>query len=111
MRIVIAASTVALLLAAGCSKTGETSTSSPAPAADGGQTPDQEPPAGEGTERPSLTAAECEAKGGQIVGDIGDGAIHRPDYTCPSGHKPLGSIAASGDGPIAVEGSVCCPAA
>ena len=33
----------------------------------------------------------------------GDGAIHRPDYTCQSGAKPIGHIA------LGVEGSVCCP--
>lgn len=61
------------------------------------------------SERPKLTADECSAKGGSVVGDIGDGAIHRPDYRCPSGSGPLGSIEASGEGPVAVEGSVCCP--
>ena len=59
--------------------------------------------------RPSLTAKECEASGGAIVGDIGDGAIHRPEYRCPNGAKPSGSIRATEGGPIAVEGSVCCP--
>lgn len=65
------------------------------------------PPGQPSAERPSLTAAECEAKGGRVVGDIGDGAIHRPDYTCEGGQPPIASIGA-GDGPIAVEGSVCC---
>lgn len=60
-------------------------------------------------ERPQLTAAECEAQGGTVVGDIGDGAIHRPDYRCPdSGEAPLGSIVAEGEGPVAIEGAVCC---
>jgi hypothetical protein len=64
-------------------------------------------PAGE--ERPGLTAGACEAKGGKVIGDIGDGAIHRPDYRCPdSGEAPIGSIVADPDGPMAVEGSVCC---
>ena len=66
------------------------------------------PPAGP-SERPSLTTSECEAKGGRVVGDIGDGAIHRPDYTCENGQPPYGSIRATGDEPIATEGSVCCP--
>jgi len=56
-----------------------------------------------------LTAEACEAGGGAIVGDIGDGAIHRAEYRCPNGAKPSGSIRALGAGPIAVEGSVCCP--
>ena len=71
-----------------------------------------EPPAGEPTVAPkgkALTQEECEAQSGQVVGDIGDGAIHRPDYVCPSGKPPLGSIAPREGGPIAVEGSVCCP--
>ena len=67
------------------------------------------PAQGSAAERPSLTAAECEARGGRVVGDIGDGAIHRPDYTCEGGQPPIGTIRADGDGPIAVEGSVCCP--
>lgn len=57
----------------------------------------------------ALSASECEAQGGKVVGDIGDGAIHKPDYRCPdSGEPPLGPIAAPEGGPIAVEGSVCC---
>lgn len=61
-------------------------------------------PAGDG-----MTAAECEAAGGTVVGDIGDGAIHQPDYVCPdSGEPPLASIEPEPGGPIGVEGSVCC---
>lgn len=63
-----------------------------------------------GSERASLTNAECEAKNGRVVGDIGDGAIHRPDYVCESGQPPLGSIRAVDGEPVAIEGSVCCPA-
>lgn len=59
--------------------------------------------------RPPLTVEECEASGGSVVGDIGDGAIHRPEYRCPNGAKPSGSIRAAEGGPIAIEGSVCCP--
>lgn len=44
-----------------------------------------------------------------MVGDIGDGAVHRPEYVCPSGHPPLGSIVAGAGEPIGVEGAVCCP--
>jgi hypothetical protein len=67
------------------------------------------PPAPDETERTSITTADCEAKGGKVVGDIGDGAIHRPDYVCPdTGKPPIGSIAADPAGPTAVEGAVCC---
>ena len=63
---------------------------------------EKEPPA-------SLSAEACEASGGALVGDIGDGAIHRPEYRCPNGAKPTGSIRAAEGAAIAVEGSVCCP--
>ncbi|HMJ10261.1 MAG TPA: hypothetical protein VK524_02590 [Polyangiaceae bacterium] len=76
----------------------------PAPAAE----PSPEPTQG-AAERPGLTAEACEASGGAVVGDIGDGAIHRPDYRCPSGAPPSGRIRAPEAGPMAVEGSVCCP--
>src|SRR6187402_1771384 len=68
----------------------------------------QSGPAGDDA-RPTLTAQACEASGGALVGDIGDGAIHRPEYRCPNGAKPSGSIRAAEGAPIAVEGSVCCP--
>ncbi len=100
-RCALQTTVMALLLMTGCaSKPGVDPTppgQPPAPAADSG--------------RPSLTNAECEAKGGRVVGDIGDGAIHRPDYTCEGGQPPIGTIRPAGDEPIAVEGSVCCPAA
>jgi hypothetical protein len=95
--------TFGLVLTAACSKP---------PAAPPSTTPE---PGDEGVpgpgveERPGLTAQACEAEGGQVVGDIGDGAIHRPDYRCPdSGEAPLGSIVADPSGPVAVEGAVCC---
>lgn len=56
-----------------------------------------------------LTAEACTAGGGEVVGDIGDGAIHRPGYLCPSGKAPTGPIRQPEGGPIAVEGAVCCP--
>ncbi len=57
----------------------------------------------------SLTPSECEAAGGEVVGDIGDGAIHRPDYRCPmSGEPPIGSILPEAGQPMAIEGAVCC---
>ncbi len=58
--------------------------------------------------RPNLTTAECEAQGGEVVGDIGDGAVHRPDYVCASGGPPIGSISSTAGEAVAVEGSVCC---
>ncbi len=60
-------------------------------------------------ERPTMTRAECEAKEGRVVGDIGDGAIHRPDYTCESGQPPIATIRPGEGEPIASEGAVCCP--
>lgn len=101
-RYPIQAAVMGLLLMTGCAK--KTGDAQPPPSSD------TQPPAPV-SERPALTTAECEAKGGQIVGDIGDGAIHRPDYTCASGQPPLGSITPAEGGPIAIEGSVCCPAA
>lgn len=57
-----------------------------------------------------LTAAACEAKGGTVVGDIGDGAIHKPGYRCSGTNaEPLGAIVADPGAPQAVEGAVCCP--
>lgn len=59
--------------------------------------------------RKALTQEECAAQGGSAVGDIGDGATHRPDYVCASGKPPLGNIAPPTGGPVAIEGAVCCP--
>jgi hypothetical protein len=96
----------ALVLTAGCpTPKGEESTANPVTPAEP-STPETAP---EPT-RESLTSAECQAKGGTVVGDIGDGAIHRPDYRCESGQPPLGTIQAEAGEPVAVEGSVCCPA-
>jgi hypothetical protein len=105
--------TVALsfILLAACSKSTpstppESTTSSADPADPEGE---EQPDVDAGGERPQLTAAACEADGGTVVGDIGDGAIHQPDYRCPdSGEAPIGTIVAEGDGPVAVEGAVCC---
>lgn len=69
----------------------------------------QPEPAPTATERRALTQEQCQAAGGQVVGDIGDGATHRPDYACPNGKPPLGDIAPPAGGPVAIEGSVCCP--
>jgi len=57
----------------------------------------------------TLTPAECEQRGGHVVGDIGDGAIHRPDYRCPgSGEPPIGRIQVEAGEPMPIEGAVCC---
>lgn len=57
----------------------------------------------------ALTAEECEKQGGHVVGDIGDGAIHRPGYRCPgSGEPPVGPIKLEPGRPVPIEGSVCC---
>ena len=73
-------------------------------------TPSPSPSPSEGeSARPAVTAQACEAGGGSVVGDIGDGAIHRPEYRCANGALPTGSIRAEAGGPIAIEGSVCCP--
>ena len=72
--------------------------------------PSAESGSGEGgAARPTISAQACEANGGSVVGDIGDGAIHRPEYRCVNGAKPTANIGAPEGGPIAIEGSVCCP--
>lgn len=83
----------------------------PTPAAEPEPAPPEALPneGGTGSARPAMTREECAAQNGTTVGDIGDGAIHRPDYTCPGGSAPLGNISAAPDGPVAVEGEVCCP--
>lgn len=106
------ARTVALLVltlfavpACGGSQPAASAPAEPAtPPAEASAKPDVTPAA-----RPGLTAEACEKGGGSVVGDIGDGAIHRHDYRCPSGAAPTGSIQEKEGGPMGVEGSVCCP--
>jgi hypothetical protein len=96
---------LAIVLLAACSKPPST------PPATTVEPAGEEPPDVDGGSeaRPELSAAACEEQGGQVVGDIGDGAIHRPEYRCPdSGEPPIGTIVADEGGPVAVEGSVCC---
>jgi len=63
----------------------------------------------EPTFRPELTRQECRDRGGVVVGDIGNGAIHRDDYICDSsGEPPIGEIVPAAGEPIAIEGEVCC---
>ena len=86
---------IACALLGACSKP---STSTTTPPTDG-----EAPP-----KRPALSAADCEGQGGTVVGDIGDGAIHRPEYVCESGSPPLGDIQSMPGAPAPIEGAVCC---
>lgn len=93
---------LAAFLFTACSKSSNTpAAESPTPAADPAAPAD---PAG----RPSITSTDCAAQGGEVVGDIGDGAIHRPDYVCASGAAPIASISNTAGEAVAIEGSVCC---
>lgn len=61
-------------------------------------------PVGAATVEPTTwSEAECEAKGGVVVGDIGDGATGRPDFRCPSGKPSLSRVRVGRDG------GACCP--
>ena len=56
-----------------------------------------------------ITRDECIEKGGEVVGDIGNGAIFDPDYVCENSGLPPTDIVKAGEGePIAIEGEVCC---
>ena len=62
-----------------------------------------------GTIDTTISRQECKDKGGVVVGDIGDGAIHRSDYLCPTnGEAPSDRVVAQDGENIAVEGEVCC---
>jgi len=98
----------AVLFAAGCGGSHEAPDAPTKTESEGATEPPASAPS-ETPERPKLTAEQCEAGGGSVVGDIGDGAVHRPDYRCASGAAPTGSIVPPEGGPIAVEGAVCCP--
>lgn len=65
---------------------------------------------GPGLDRPVANRQECtEELGGQIVGDIGNGAIWEPGYVCEStGQPPIANIQPAEGEPIAFEGEVCC---
>jgi len=62
----------------------------------------------DGLERRELTSQECMIEGGEVIGDIGNGAIHKPEFRCESGLAPLGRIRFVDGEPIASEGAVCC---
>ena len=55
-----------------------------------------------------MSVEECEAAEGRVVGDIGDGRVHRADYLCDNSEAPLGTISYKDGQPIATEGAVCC---
>jgi len=57
---------------------------------------------------PLVTTESCLSMGGTVVGDPGDGSIGSPEYRCPSGDPPIGTIPFLEEEPIAVEGAVCC---
>ena len=59
------------------------------------------PGAEETAGRPQMTVEECEARGA-VVGDPGDGSVHRPEFRCPDGREPIGTV------PSGIEGAVCC---
>jgi len=76
------------------------------PGPDGGDSSDIPFDNSEG--RPLMTRAECTMAGGSIIGDIGDGAIHKPEYRCESGEPPVARITYLEGEPISIEGEVCC---
>lgn len=96
---------VIALILAGCGPSQEPPPASPPT----GGPPTGEPATVTPPERKTVTQAECDAQGGSAVGDIGDGATHRPDYVCASGKPPIGNIAPPEGGPAPIEGAVCCP--
>ena len=56
-----------------------------------------------------VTRQECIDQGGEIIGDIGNGAIFQSDYVCDSnGQAPTAVIVPAAGEPIAIEGEVCC---
>ncbi len=60
------------------------------------------------SKRKAITAGACEGGGGQVIGDPGDGSVHRAGFRCPNGEPPLGVIGSEPDEPIMIEGAVCC---
>lgn len=94
----------ALLFTIALTACGGTKSAPPAEPAPAGH--EQGPEQGPDT---SMTTQQCTDAGGEVVGDIGDGAIHQPDYRCAkSGLPPIGHIANEPGKPAAIEGAVCC---
>jgi hypothetical protein len=81
-----------------------------APSPPGTTPPNRVTPGGDGDEvRGTLTPEQCKAAGGEVIGDIGDGAVHQRDYRCPqSAAPPIATIVTEPGQPIGVEGAVCC---
>ena len=71
-------------------------------------TADKELPPHELPFRKPMTARECQQEEGFVVGDPGDGRIHRDDYLCLNAQPPLGVIVPIEEGPVDIEGAVCC---
>jgi hypothetical protein len=60
-------------------------------------------------EREEISRQECENRGGQVIGDIGDGRIHRADFVCETdGEPPIATVVPLEGEPISTEGEVCC---
>ena len=59
-------------------------------------------PAQEWAERPMWSPEQCTESGGEVIGDIGDGRIHRPEYRCADGREPTAQVSSG------TEGAVCC---
>ncbi|MFK7997030.1 MAG: hypothetical protein AB8B87_23040 [Granulosicoccus sp.] len=55
-----------------------------------------------------MSREECTSMGGIVIGDIGNGAIFKPEYRCESGLSPIARVTALDDEPIATDGEVCC---
>ena len=55
-----------------------------------------------------MSVEECGEAAGHVIGDIGDGRVHRADFVCDNGEAPLGIINYQDGEPIATEGAVCC---
>ena len=66
------------------------------------------PVLGGSAERSGLTLQQCRKQGGSVIGDIGDGRIHRANFVCASGRKPLGYIIYNENQSAPIEGAVCC---
>lgn len=97
MRNIVVAVALAL---AGCGSASSASEPSDTAETTGEEAP---PPDEAAPARSSMTAEECEAAGGAVIGDIGNGATQQPDYVCPNGQPPLATV------PVGIEGGVCCP--
>jgi hypothetical protein len=56
-----------------------------------------------------ISRQDCIDLGGQVIGDIGDGAIFLPSYVCETNGLPPYDVVIAGPGEtIATDGEVCC---